>query len=134
MARSLTTAVRNALAADHVIACHLVRLDLDTGALRFTSAGHDVYWDSATWTGAGALGSIEAIGEGLDLQARGVRLSLSGIPTSLVSAALSEPVQGRRLRLWLAAFDTATHAIIADPVLEWDGRIDQLQIIDGVTA
>lgn len=133
MARSLTTAVRNALAADHVIACHLVRLDLDTGALRFATAGHDVYWDSATWTGAGALGSLEAIGEGLNLEARGVRLSLSGIPTALVSAALSEPVQGRRLRIWLATFDTTTGAIIADPALEWDGRIDQMQIIDGAT-
>lgn len=132
MARSLTTAVRNALAVDHVIACHLVRLDLDTGALRFATAGHDVYWDSATWTGAGALGSIEAISEGLDLEARGVRLSLSGIPTALVSAALSEPVQGRRLRIWLATFDTTTNAILADPALEWDGRIDQMQIVDGV--
>jgi hypothetical protein len=133
MARSLTTAVRNALAANHVIACHLVRLDLDTGALRFATAGHDVYWDSATWTGAGSLGSIEAISEGLALEARGVRLSLSGIPTALVSAALSEPVQGRRLRIWLAAFDPETHAILADPVLEWDGRIDTLTIIDGAS-
>ena len=123
-----------ALSADHVIACHLVRLDLDTGALRFATAGHDVYHDSATWTGAGALGSIEVIGEGLNLEARGVRLSLSGIPTSLVSAALSEPVQGRRLRIWVAAFDPATHAILADPALEWDGRIDQMQIVDGVAA
>ena len=131
MARSLTTAVRTALSADHVIACQLIRLDLDTGALRFCSAGHNVYHDSATWTGAGALGSIEPISEGLNLEARGVRLSLSGIPTSLVSAALSEPVQGRRLRLWLALFSTTTGAILADPVLEWDGRIDTMQIVDG---
>jgi len=131
MARSLTTAVRTALSADHVIACHLVRLDLDTGALRFATAGHDVYWDSATWTGAGALGSIDSISEGMNLEARGVRLGLSGIPTALVSAALSEPVQGRRLRIWQAVFDTTTNAIIADPVLEWDGRIDTMQIVDG---
>ena len=131
MARSLTTAARTALSADHVIYCHLVRLDLDTGALRFTSAGHNISYDSATWTGAGGLGAIDTISEGLNLEARGIRLSLSGIPTSLVSAALSEPVQGRRLRLWLALFDTTTNAIIADPVLEWDGRIDTMQIIDG---
>jgi len=129
--RSLTTAVRTALSADHVIYAHLVRLDLDTGALRLTTAGHDLYHDTATWTGAGALGSIEAISEGLNLEARGIRLGLSGIPTAIVSAALSEPVQGRRLRIWLAAFSTTTNAILADPVLEWDGRIDTMQIIDG---
>lgn len=132
MARSLTTTLRNALAADHVIKCELVQLDLDVadgGTQRYASAGTDVSWGGYTWTGAGVLGKIERIEEGASLEARGIRMSLSGVPSSLISVALGAHVQGRRARIYSAVFDTATNQII-DAILEWDGRIDTMQIVD----
>lgn len=131
MARSLTTAQRNALAGDHVIRAHLVEIGLDSGAVRFCDAAHNISYDSKTWAGAGALGGIEAINEGLDLQSRGVRFTLSGVPMAIASAVLSESLVFRPVRVWTALYDRDTHALIGTPVLEWSGLMDSAQLVTG---
>lgn len=131
MARSLTTAQRTALAGDHVIRAHLIEIGLDSGAVRFCDASHSIDYDSKTWVGAGALGAIEPITEGVELQARGVRFTLSGVPTAIASAVLSEALVFRPVKIWVALYDRDTHALIDTPVLEWSGLLDNAQLVTG---
>lgn len=129
MALSLTTTQRTATRADHVIPCTLVRIDLDSATLRFALAGHDIKDGAVTWRGAGGVASIERIQDGIELQSRGVRMSLSGVNPALVSAALSEPLANRAVAIYTAFFDRDTHKRIGDPVLDWAGVLDTMQVV-----
>jgi hypothetical protein len=128
--RTLSTAFGNALDAQSVSLTYLVELVLDSGTLRFNTSGVDVSWSSQTWTGAGTLGRIEQTAETTTGDVPGLRMDLSGIPSSLVTVALSEHVQGRVANVYLATFD-ANGAVITSPVLEWSGLIDTMSIGDG---
>jgi len=130
---SLTTAVANALRAENVPLVLFVELDFASGVMRLNTSGVNIVWNANVWTGAGALGSIEPIEEGNSLEARGVALSLSGIPAGIVTTALAEHYQGRSARIYVAPLD-ASHAIIADPVLRWAGRMDNMLVEMGQTA
>lgn len=129
MPRSLTTTQRTASRADHVIRAHLVELALDTGTLRFAQAFHNIKYGGHTWIGAGALGMIERIKEGVALEARGVRMALSGVPTALVAAALSELYAYRPCRIYVAFYHRDTNKLIDTPVLEWAGLISTMRSI-----
>ena len=131
MARNLTAAQRVAIAADHVVRAHLVEIDADSGTLRFATTGHNLLVGGNTYAGAGALGSMKAIDESTELAAFGVEIELSGVPVSLVSLALSEPLQGRPLRIYTLFFDPGTNQPIGDPVLDWSGFCDVMHVIDG---
>lgn len=139
MSRSLTAAIVAALAAENLTACMFCRLDFDSGTVFTTSLAHSKDWDGQTWLGLGNLGNVEAITEGENIEAYGIRLTLSGIPvypaadSALMSVMLSEAYQGRRVRIWFAPLD-ASHAVIADPVLVFRGRMDTPEIEVGSTA
>ena len=133
MSRTLTGTVESALGAGNVPFVMLCELDFSSGFVRLNSAGTDLAWNSYTWLGIGRLGSVEAIQEGDDLEARGVALTLSGIPSALLTPALTENYQGRSAKLWLAPLDSG-HAVLADPVLVFSGRMDNMIVSLGETG
>lgn len=133
MSRSLTTAADNAINAETCSFCVFVELDFQSGFVRLCNANITLSWNSLSWVGVGDLGSIQAISEAPDLEAKGVALALSGIPSGLVSTALGEHYQGRSLKIWFAPLD-ANDQPIADPVLVFSGRMDNMQIEIGETA
>lgn len=92
----------------------------------------EMYFDSATvrmWTGIGAIewGDKEFLGGGnfigvspieetQDNEAKGIVVSLNGIPSSLIAGALLEKSRGRPFRLYLASVLTrASVATEQDP-------------------
>lgn len=133
MARTLTPAVESAMAAGHVPMVVFVEIDFPSQFLRLNNSAVSLDWNGYTWLGVGRLGSIDAVDEGSDLQARGISLRMSGIDPASISLALGTQYQGRAVRLWVAALD-AGHAVIADPVLVFWGRLDTMDIVMGDTA
>ena len=83
-----------------------------------------------TWAGAGTLLNVGAIEETTDVVATGTTVTLSGIPTDLVSACINDARQGLPGQIYLG-FLTAAGAVIADPVLAFAGRLDVPTIMDG---
>lgn len=134
MTRALTSAAQAALAADQVRAANLVHVALDGDPIRFASTPHSIDWGGQNWLGLGLLGSVAAIDEGADLEMFGIEITISGIPQELVAAALAEDYQGKLCEVYLALFDTASGAIIDDPVLVFQGRTDSMTIELGETA
>ncbi len=133
MSRTLTAAAKAASQDEVVRPVSLVELDFSSGFVRANSAPIDIVAFSNTFLGVGNLGAITSSGEGADLQARGISLQLSGIPTALVSIALGEHYQGRSCKVWMGLLDSS-HVLIADPVLMFDGRMDTMDINMGETA
>lgn len=131
--RILTTAAKAAFSQLNFPMVVLVELDFVDGIVRVCNAGYTFTWNGFDWIGIGTLGSIEAISEGSALQMYGCALTLSGIPSSMISEAFSQNYQGRSAKIWLAPL-TADYAFIADPVVVFAGRMDTMDIALGETA
>lgn len=134
MSRDLTSAAETASLAAHAIVILFVELDCQSGFVRICSADRSLTFDSMTFTGIGDLGKIAPFGESTDLSVDGITLSVTGIPSTYIDIAMAENVQGRSARLWLGFLDTATYALIADPVLLHRGRMDTMDIALGETC
>lgn len=97
MSRSLATAISNALDDDEINVFWACDLLFDSpNDLYFWNGVGDLSLDGNTYVGAGELLNISEIRESSDIAAYGATLTLSGIPSNLVSLALAEPYQGRR--------------------------------------
>ena len=133
MSRTLTTAVDTALASGRLPAILMVEMDFPSAFLRLNNSSVSFDWNGSTWLGVGRMGSIDAIKEGADLQSRGLAFRISGIDPATIAVALGTHYQGRSCKVWLAPL-TAAHAIVADPVLIFWGRMDTMDIDLGQTA
>ncbi len=127
MTRDLTAAAKTESQASLVRPVALVKLAFDSGDMRVWSGRGDLTWNSETYTGIGALGRISAVEEGVEQKAFGIAFELSGIPSSTISIALGEDVQGRTAQIWLGFLDS-TYQLVADPVLVFRGRMDTMDV------
>jgi hypothetical protein len=131
MARDLTTAMSNAITAQTVAPVFLFYADFPSGAVRAWTGYGDLTYDAQTWLGVGDFGGVERVEESTDLRANGCRFTLTGIPSSLVSAALADAYQGRACALLLGAINLSSGALISAPYQVFAGRMDVISIEDG---
>lgn len=130
--RSISPPQDAALQAPHVPGLCLVQLDFSQ-TLRLCNLGYNFSWNGYEWTGLGTFGSVEPVQEDAALEAKGVNLTLSGIPSDLIATALGEQYQGKRVQIWYAPLDDGLQ-IIGAPVRVFYGRIDTMDIEAGETS
>lgn len=129
-ARVLTPAVAAALADGHVRPAIFFEGEFATGFVRLWTGVGEVQWGGQTWSGLGSLLGIGVIGETDRIEAAGSSVTLSGVPTDLVSVAITEAKQGLPGKIWLGFLDQDWQ-VIDDPVLSFVGRLDVPTIDDG---
>lgn len=130
MARDLTTALKNELTAPVLSPVIFYEGEFASGFVRLWSGYGDLLWNGQTWQGVGHLAGISPIQEDGQISAKGITVSLSGIPQSLIAVALSEARQGKPGKIWLGAMDSAG-AVVVDPYLSFSGRLDVPEIDEG---
>lgn len=131
MARNLTAGMVTATSAGRVAPILLLEMLFDSAPSRVWSGWGDLSWAGRTFTGAGTLGSVSPVEEATELRATGVDVTLTGIPSAVLSLALAEPYQGRLATVWMGAMDVNTFALIADPYQIFQGRMDVMTVQDG---
>ena len=95
MSRDLTPTTLAAIDDDVVYPFFAVELMFDSEVLRMWT-GQGTFNDGLNdWVGAGNLLAISDIEETAEMSVRGATLTLSGVPSEILSLALSEPYQGR---------------------------------------
>ncbi|MCZ8310954.1 MAG: hypothetical protein O9320_08870 [Magnetospirillum sp.] len=99
----------------------LAEIETATGFLRVWTGLGDLTFDGDTYAGVGALASVSAPEETTDLKSTGLVFSMTGIPTSLLEQSVNAVRQNLPARLWLGFLDMGTGALIADPVLVFEG-------------
>lgn len=133
MSRNLTSAVQTQLAASELEPFFAIKLNFDSGALRLWTGYGEITVASETYTGGGQFLGISPVEETVEVAARGVTMSLNGIDASLISYALTENYQTRSAKVYLGVISSG--AVVADPYLIFDGRMDVMTIDDnGETA
>ena len=83
-----------------------------------------------TFLGMGWLGQIQSVPACTDVIAQNVTLTLSGIPTELITDAINAVRQNSLATLWLAVLDTNNN-VIADPVQVFAGSLDVPTLFEG---
>ena len=122
MTRSLGTDFTNALSADEVQPFFAVEMDFSGGAIRLWTGYGDITIDSDTYIGAADFMQITTVDETSEIRATGINVQLSGIPSNLLSAALSENYQGRDITLYFGTLDN-TGSINDTPYVLFKGHM-----------
>ncbi len=106
----------------------MVALDFASGFVRAHDGVGPIVFGGNTYTGIGVFGSIESVSEDIDVIARPLRMTLSGIDSSLITTAMTEEYQGRSATIYLAFVNPETNALVDTPETVWEGRMDSMSI------
>ena len=106
MSRDLSSNTIDNISQDVVYPFFAVELKFDgDNVLRlWTGQGTLVLDDGTNWVGTGNLLNISAIEETSELAVKGATLTLNGVPSEVLSLALSEPYQGRVCNIYFGTF------------------------------
>jgi len=133
MSRDLTSATITNISEATVYPFFAIELNFDSEILRlWTGQGTLTLPDTTQWIGTGTLLDISAIEETAEMAVRGATLTLSGVPSEILSLALSEPYQGRVCNIYFGTFtggDLTTAPSNFDQI--FSGYMDQMNIQDG---
>lgn len=131
MSREIGAGIQAALSATEIQPFFGVQLFLDSQPLYFWTGLGDLIIGDITYIGTGQFLSISQMEETAEISAKGATISLSGIPSELISLAISEPYQGRLCKIMFGAID-ANREYLQDEagnyiLREDSGRIDITQ-------
>jgi hypothetical protein len=108
MSRDIPVGFSDAVEAPTVDVFFAIELFFDTSTLRFWSGLGEVTLDWETYVGSGQMIQISSVDETLDVSAKGATLTLSGLPSDLLSLAIQEPYQGRKCKIYFGIKDNAS--------------------------
>lgn len=134
MARGLSAGAIASVTSETPARTVAIELDFPSGFVRMNGSPADIILGGNTFLGVGGLGAITAIEESAELRSYDLSVQLSGVPRDSIAIALAEAYQGRRGSVWEVPLDPTTYQPIADPILFFRGRMDQLDIRVGDTA
>jgi hypothetical protein len=114
MSRTLNPTTIENINQDVVHPFNAIELFFDSDVLRFWTGVGTLTLDGEQWIGSGNLLSISDIEETLEMSVKGATVSLSGIPSEVLSLALSEPYQGRVCNIYFGTFTPSTSLLKED--------------------
>jgi len=121
--RGSTTAFQNEIVKDQSHPLHLVEVYLDSATYYVTDNFRDITYNSNTYTALGFFLNFDTIEESASISASKITLGLSGVDQQYTNLFLTENYVDRRVVIRKAFIDTS-NALIADPVIIFDGRMD----------
>lgn len=113
---------------DNIKGCFLLDLEFDSGHVRVNDSGAEVVFGGNTYFNTGQFGTFDEINESEEFVARGLRVTLSGVDSSIISTIKSEVYKNRPARLYCGLFAENSTAFVADPELQWSGLMDVMKI------
>ena len=108
MSRELSEVTIDNISRDVVNPFFAVEFNFDATPIRVWTGLGTLVIDGIEWVGSGELMSISSIEETSELAVKGATLNMSGIPSELLSLALSEPYQGRICTIYFGTFSVGS--------------------------
>ena len=130
MPRELDSTLQTAMQAGLVYPVRMAMLTFRSATKYIWSGVGDLVWDAQTYTGVGSLGSIGPINEGVELNADGTTVTLSGIDPVLLPECMTDIQPGAPAKIWLG-FVTPQRVLIGTPYLQFSGCIDVPTAVPG---
>ena len=111
MSRSLSTNITTEINKTELSPIILVELNFQSGYVRVWNGIGPITANGETWQGVGDLGNISTIEETVETIAKGVDITLNGIPSELIAIALGEYYQGRACNIYLGFVNSSGDVI-----------------------
>ena len=110
MSRDLDPSTLEAISQEVVQPFFAVELLFDGNEIlrMWTGQGTLVLDNGTQWVGTGNLLDISSIEETSEMSVKGATLTLSGVPSEVLSLALSEPYQGRVCNIYFGTFSSGS--------------------------
>jgi len=136
MTRSLTTAIKNALATNDIRPVHLITIGFST-PVNITdcsfSLTSDVSGSSVTYNSSDFIMGISEFSEQTDISKASLKLTLSGASQEFISTVLNENVVNDEVTIYRGLLDNS-NSIIADPIVLYKGNIENFSIQESETT
>ena len=133
MTRSLTTAIKNALATNAIRPVHLITIGFAT-PVNLTdcsfSLTSSVSGGSVTYNASDFILGFSEFSEQTDISKNSLTLQLSGADQTFISTVLNENVINDSVTIYRGLLDSS-NALIADPFLLYKGTIESFTISEG---
>ena len=126
--RDITSVVENALDDAVVYPFFATELLFDGTPLRLWTGVGEATIDGNTFTGTGTLLDISSVEETSEIAVRGATLTLSGVPTEVISLALQTPYQGRVCNIYFGMVDGNSYSGLTQI---FSGYMDEMNIEEG---
>jgi hypothetical protein len=124
MARTLPAEIISALSDEEVSIFFAVDIMFSSGPLYLWTGQTEITYNSKLYLGAGSLVGISALEETSEIEAKGASVTVSGIPSSFLSLALTEQYQGRDCRIYFGVYRSGTYYFQEI----FSGELDQMNI------
>lgn len=121
--RGSTSAFRTEIVKDQSHPLHLIEVYLDSATYYVTDNFRDITYSSNTYTALGFFLNFDTIEESAAISASKITLGLSGVDQQYTNLFLTEHYIDRRVVI-RKAFINTSNALVADPVVIFDGRMD----------
>jgi len=132
MGRTIAASIVSKLDDAEVSPFYAVDLLFDTTPIYAWTGMNEITLNSNTYTGVGNLLQISEVQESQDISAKGMTLTLSGIPSDLLTYALNTPYQGRECKLYLGFMTSWASPDTSPDIVEiFSGYMDQMTINEG---
>lgn len=112
--RDLDADMATALTQGECTIALLADFEFESETIRMWTGIGELTYDGNTYQGGGNLVAVSPYQETQDLQAQGLKYSLSGVPSTLISIALQESYQGRICNLYLAIIPISNDNILTE--------------------
>lgn len=139
--RDITQSTIDSLEDDVLYPFFAVELLFDGDqTLRLWTGYGTLVYQGQEWFGSGSLIQIDTVEETTDIAAKGASLTLSGVPSEVLSLALSEPYQGRRANIYFGNFtkgfllqESSSYILLEDGsrIILGEGSTNLSQIFSG---
>lgn len=126
MTRDLNSAIIDAVDSGVLDVFVGVEAFFPSGVVRLWAGVGEMMVSGRVFTGAGSLIQVSEVEETATLSASGVTLTLSGVPSTLISLALSEPYQNSLLNVYFGVVKPSPVASVI-----FSGYVDQMIVSDG---
>lgn len=134
MSRTLTTEISAEIVKPVLTPVWFIEADFPGGSVRVCTAASTVDWDGKSWTALGYLLAPSPARDTQNIEATGLSITLSGVPSELIATVYGEFAQGRPCTVWLGLLN-ASGEVIPNPVRINRGRLDAItDEDDGATA
>lgn len=130
MSRDLEAALVTEITASFLRPIMLFEGFFTGGTVRFWNGIGELTAMGNIYTGSGNLLGVSDFQETQDLQAQGIVLTLSGIPSNLLSIALQEDYKGKEINIYLGALNNSG-VLVSDPYKVFSGFMDVMKIVEG---
>jgi hypothetical protein len=105
MSRDISPTVLDALEDDVIYPFFAIELLFDGDqVLRLWTGTGTLVYNSIEYYGTGNLLTFDTIEETSEIAAKGATVTLSGVPSEVISLALTEPYQGRKANIYFGTF------------------------------